>query len=527
MSQSTEGNAIMPGNPKDIVSEEAEKRLHNADSGQIKIAALALVNGLVDTSNLIFIERGYTAPVRLLELRLRALSQAIEGMSKLSIERVVSITWPDEQNIHINDVKIDGLQISNFYESLKRNFLERGIIGLHFQKSFDENNLSLFFNSLKSAKLEELSLMAGDEPFITFPQLPGALIELIQDHKDGPELLSSNSPGIEISSSNSFETSFTTELMRSRLDFERGEPVPIVSTKKIKLNVAQKREVALNIYTHLLAFSEHLLLHKDEKIDRKVGFPEKAALRLLIQLNSGFEIAEDYLLACVLLNMNDPSQAKRLSHQLMLGLGFGRWLGLAANQLAVLGIALMVRQRAIDPKAPSSLNELRQFQNLKRISPLLFQGIHLALLVSNSDRTEQCPLGVELLKLLIAFTACLDGDHGQSPPLSCVASYQKLARSNHTLPLLKALIAWLGPIPPGTIVRLKDDRIAVIEGPRHRKKAFLLNFEALSPQDNVQQSLRDTIRGWPSPSPYLQAAITTLLYQIQNQNTGIDLSTTA
>ncbi len=391
------------------------------------------------------------------------------------------ITWHNDQ-LNINQISLPDNEANvEALETLEVVFASRQIEGMVFRFLPDQEQLKYFFRRLQTLDAQAVSHLGK----------PGSLVTL-PDERDliGLQLLLSSSPLIlnELPDPNNsgmgVRTAFDTVVKESSLQWV-GYASPKDYPQGQHLNEGQVQKFCLGVYANLISTTLRFVRMAREVHKRESSLPFLALHRMVHQVSRAYQASPSLLTACALLGARDPSPSRRLAHSVLFAVGLARFHGLSAPLIAEVGLTAFIhglRERYGFFGLSSELREMeimRLLMGEQALTSLKVRSIYAAALVgmprtwsSSAGASPEPPTSSKLVAVAADFAEILDGGHGDRkeaplPPWTALDKLQK-HHSKHAKDLvyehaeLVAMARWLGPMPPGTVVVLKEGETAVI-----------------------------------------------------------------
>ncbi len=404
------------------------------------------------------------------------LLRALTGLFQLEGGRI-SVQWLNKQPT-VNELQLaDTKEILHASLRLRERLGGKGIAGIVFRLIPDADQIRHFFRRLVAMEPAEVHKLGEPGEVVNLPD--GPQYNGIQLLLGVPGQLQDSQPGFL----SGFGVRATLEETLNDLGMGWIGTQPLPGEDE-EVSDGDRVSACLGSYVNLTSTALRLVRASSDLRAGVRPLPTLALLRSIQQISQCLDTDTGLLQACMLLAARDPSPSRRIAHTVLTAMGLATHQGARRRALAEIGMAAFaygLRERftqlvRVDERRDWEILHLLTQEPI--LTSLKVRAIHTAALVgANTDQEQlkglKTPSMSKLIHLSADFAGHIDGTmSGKLPhaPLPAAVALQDLSRRLDRVserlswerPHLMELAAWLGPTPPGTIVRLPDRRTAVI-----------------------------------------------------------------
>ena len=438
------------------------------------------------------------------------LQRAITGLVQFEGGRF-TVDWSNV-GVAINDYDLprnDKLDVA--VQALRKSLGSRGISGVAFRLTPDDEQLLHFFRRILTLQLPEVQRMGERGALVQIPgerDLVGILLLVGRPGDD-----SGSAPGRR--SGIGMRVAFEESLMDAGLDWIGRSP-------PVETDDEALQRFCLGVYTDLVSSTLRFVRLARAIRAGRAPLPALALARLVQSVAGAYALTPELMNACVLLGARDPAPARRIAHTVALTVGIATHRSMTRSRIAEAGLGAFVyglreRFRQLGDDDPPELSILQLLARESALTPQKVRAIYSAALVGASSSALggdgariEVPGSAHLIGLSWACAGCLDGSlHGRLAlaPLPMPAVYADLATHYATDPMtarhLSSFGKWLGPVPAGTVVQLSDLRTAVMTTCQGQSIRALPLCDAdgsaiKQPAVPVRVGKLDELGGWPA-----------------------------
>ena len=407
--------------------------------------------------------------------------RALTGLFQLEGGRI-SVKWLDTR-LSVNDLRLppsDKLKIAS--QKLRQRLGSKGVAGIIFRLVPDTEQTRQFFRQLASMEAHDVHQFGREGEVVNLiGTLDHSGIQLLlgipgQNYDSQPGYLS----GI------SARTSFEDVVEEHNMSWI-GTTDPEDDPRRGQVDEGSTQRFCLGTYVNLVTTSLRLVRVSPAIQSGRMAMPTLPLNRCVEQIAHSMRASAGLMQACMLLGARDLSPSRRMAHTVMTSVGLAVARGQPPRAVAEVGLAAFAYGLRARFRQLARQEERHEWEILKLLAheqvltSLKVRAIHAAALVGSQKPdlvgTGSAPIEIpsvsRVVHLCADFAGHLDGTMNGKlihAPLPAAVVLQDLSqriasqreRVSYSEPHLLELACWLSPTPPGTLVRLKDRRTAVI-----------------------------------------------------------------